>query len=95
MKRIHTYDSFVNESSDVASLFKDVNGIKPKIGDFIKDENANVGKIESFFMQDNKHTSNEGRMVVDFKANTLELNPKSTFEIIEPDEKMKTFFNKK
>jgi hypothetical protein len=94
MRRIHTYESFLNEATDVASLFKDINGTKPKIGDFIKDDEGKIGKVESFFMQDNKHTSNEGRMVVDFRSNTLELNPKVTFEIVEPDEQMKKAFDK-
>lgn len=78
-----------NSSNDLEKTFSDKKGKNPKANDFIKDENNNIGKIKSFF----KDGSNEPRMVVDFNSHTLELNPKSKFEIINPDENTKKVFD--
>jgi hypothetical protein len=89
-----------NESiSDNSSEFKDIKGKTPKVGDFIIDEEKNVGKVKSFHKEDfkSKYITNSYYMVVDFRSHYLNLNPMSKFEIIEnPDEKMvKAFENKK
>lgn len=76
-----------NDLLNISSFFRDVNKKQPKIGDFIKDEDNNIGVVKSFFTQENKYTSNENRMLVDFNSHYLELNPTSAFEIVELSEK--------
>lgn len=89
MKNLQSFENF---SENCADYFKDANDKTPKVGDFIVDEDSNVGKIKSFFMTDHKHSENTCRMVVDFRSHILELNPNSKFEIIEPDESVKKAF---
>lgn len=85
----------IEEQTDIITknnnekTFIDKNGKNPKINDFIKDEDNNIGKIKSFF----NDSSNEPRMLVNFNSHTLELNPNSKFEIINPDEKLKKIFD--
>lgn len=76
---IKSFKAF-NES---VTEFKDINGKIPRVDDIIVHENE-VGKVTLF---------RNGRMMVDFRGHFLELNPNSSFEIINPDEKVKKAFN--
>lgn len=85
-----------NDGADLAANFKDTKGKNPKIGDLISDEDKNIGKVQRFYKEDNKHTTNGYRMVVDYRSEIVELNPNNKFEIIEnPDEKLKKAFEVK
>lgn len=88
--RLQTFNESlaVNESEDSSGEFKDTKGKTPKVGDFIVHDNGDVGKVKSFGSD-----KDGGRMQVDFRGHYLELNPKSTFEIIEVDDKVKKAFD--
>jgi hypothetical protein len=97
--RVKSYQQFFENRdsefypNDEAIEFKDVNGVVAKVNDLVALEDGQIGKVLRFFMQDNKHTTNEPRMEVDLRSSYLELNPMSTFEIIaEPSEDLKKAF---
>lgn len=77
---IKSFKTF-NESN---TSFKDINGKIPQIDDIIVHDNDEVGKVANF---------HSGRMLVDFRGHYLELNPNSSFEIINPNDKIKKSFN--